>query len=80
MNQETKSSLFEKTKLLINPDVNKELIETLIDSVESKILRRIKKYANVNDFDEMEDAIYYIILYLVVSRYNRKGSQCISSN
>lgn len=79
MNKETKSSLFEKTKLLINPDVNKELIETLIDSVESKILRRIKKYANVNNFDEMEDAIYYLILDLVVARYNRIGAEGISS-
>lgn len=79
MNQETKNSLFEKTKLLINPDVNKELIETLIDSVESKILRRVKKYANVNNFDEMEDAIYYLILDLVVARYNRIGAEGISS-
>lgn len=79
MNKETKSSLFEKTKLLINPDVNKELIETLIDSVESKILRRIKKYANVNNFDEMEDTIYYLILDLVVARYNRIGAEGISS-
>ena len=79
MNQETKNSLFEKTKLLINPEVNKKLIETLIESVESKILRRVKKYANVNNFNEMEDAIYYLILDLVVARYNRIGAEGISS-
>lgn len=74
------NDLVDKIKLLTNPNVDDNLIITLISAVESKILIRIKRYKkDIDSLDNVNEAIFYLIIDLVVARYNRIGAEGMKS-
>lgn len=73
------SEIIERVKLLTNENVEDELIETLIGAVENKILLRIKRFKPEENLENIDDSIFYLIIDLVVARYNRIGAEGMKS-
>lgn len=77
VNDTPKNSILEDVKTLLGAEAAEEQIEVSISLATSSVLNRMNRYGS--DKTEVPEDLNFIVIELAVARYNRIGSEGMSS-